>query len=185
MCRTARSSVTLMCSPVNIASRRSSRWTSSARRTSSSSVSSVTRFFDRSTVRSAAWCVRRRARSGSAANQVRRSGSTVSRCTVSAVQDGVEVGSIGGGTGCEVMTTKLLTDVGPRPPRPSRGPWSGGLTNGRRRSLDPGRVGAGRATMGVVRRRARTGRRRRRTAHERRSEEGPWRRSCCSTTCRD
>ncbi|MGN6238703.1 MAG: dienelactone hydrolase family protein [Cellulosimicrobium cellulans] len=41
------------------------------------------------------------------------------------------------------MTTKLLTDVVARPPRPSRGPWSGGLTNGRRRSLDPARAGVG------------------------------------------
>src|SRR5690606_33809073 len=123
----------------NIASSRSSRCTSSARRTSSSIVSSVTRFFDRSTVRSAAWCVRRRARSGSAANHARRSGSTVSRCTVSAVQDGVVVGSVGGGTGCEVMTTNVLSDVGPRPPRPSRGRWSGGLTKRTRRPLDAAR----------------------------------------------
>ena len=43
---TARSSVTLMCSPANIASIRSRRPHSSARRTSSSIVASVIRFFE-------------------------------------------------------------------------------------------------------------------------------------------
>ena len=45
-CRTARSSETLMCSPRNIMSRRSSRWDSSASWRSSRMVSSVTRFFE-------------------------------------------------------------------------------------------------------------------------------------------
>jgi hypothetical protein len=43
---TARSSVTLMCSPRNIASRRSARPRASASPTSRTSVSSVTRFFE-------------------------------------------------------------------------------------------------------------------------------------------
>ena len=50
----ARSSVTLMCSPVNIALRRSARFTSSASLSKSCTVSSVMRFFERSTCRSAA-----------------------------------------------------------------------------------------------------------------------------------
>jgi hypothetical protein len=45
-CRTARSSVAVMCSPLNIASRRSASTRSSASATSSFSVSSVTRFFE-------------------------------------------------------------------------------------------------------------------------------------------
>ena len=59
VCRTARSSVTLMWSPRSWAARRSARPTSSASRSSSATVSSVTRFFDRSTVRSASGNVRR------------------------------------------------------------------------------------------------------------------------------
>ena len=52
VCRTARSSVVLMCTPLNMAVRRSSRPTALPRAASSLTVSSVTRFFDRSKCRS-------------------------------------------------------------------------------------------------------------------------------------
>ena len=52
VCRTARSSVVLMCSPLNMASRRSSTFTARARSHSSLTVSSVTRSFERSKCKS-------------------------------------------------------------------------------------------------------------------------------------
>ena len=69
---TARSSETLMCSPANIASRRSSTPRSRASSPSSSSVSSVIRFFEKSRWRPAPSATRRSPRSGSAAKRSRR-----------------------------------------------------------------------------------------------------------------
>ena len=72
VCRTARSSVTLMCSPRNIASRRSSSLQARASSTSRRSVSSVTRCFDQSAYQPAASPRRRSPRAGSCAKSVRR-----------------------------------------------------------------------------------------------------------------
>ena len=124
VCRTARSSVTLMWSPRSCACSRSARPTSSASRTSRASVSSVTRFLDRSTVRSASGRVRRVARSGSSANQPRRSGVSVDSWTLSSCQAAVDVASIG-----EVgMGPPYCAGAAPRTARPRR------LSRRRRRS---------------------------------------------------
>src|SRR6478736_102170 len=121
VCSTARSSVTLMCSPANIASSRALRPTWSARATSRDRVSSVTRFFDRSTVRSASCRVRRVARSGSASNQPRRSGRNASSCAVRAVQAPVVVASTGAVTACP---SRKQDPTGHTVSRPGR--WASG-----------------------------------------------------------
>ena len=74
VCSTARSSVTLMCSPESMASRRSTKPTWSARSTRALRMSALIKFLDRSTYRSPAVNVNDFARDGSAANQPRRSG---------------------------------------------------------------------------------------------------------------
>ena len=78
-CSTARSSVMLMCSPRNIASRRSATLHARASRTSSDTVSSVTRCFDQSAYQPAASPHSRLPRSGSRANSSRRWTSRISR----------------------------------------------------------------------------------------------------------
>ena len=93
VCSTARSSVTLICSPANIASRRSASPTCSASSTRAASTSSLIRFLDRSTYRSPAVRLKVSARSGSAANQPRRSGSSSACSSVSVGQAAVVVGS--------------------------------------------------------------------------------------------
>jgi len=112
VCSTERSSVTLIRSPPNMASRRSSSPTSSASRRRAATTSSVMRFFDRSTWRSAASNVNRCARSGSAANQPRRSGSSCCFTSVSVRQASVVVGSTG-----VLMVTSIQGRSGP----PGRG----------------------------------------------------------------
>ena len=72
VCRTGRSSVTLMCSPRNMASRRSSTLHARASWTSRRSVSSLTRCFDQSAYQPAASPQRRSPRVGSSAKSVRR-----------------------------------------------------------------------------------------------------------------
>ena len=72
VCNTARSSVLLMCSPANMASRRDSRSAALATSTSCLTTSPSIRFFDRSTCKPAASKVKLRARSASAAKSSRR-----------------------------------------------------------------------------------------------------------------
>ncbi len=74
VCRTARSSVTLMCSPRNIASRRAGDADLLGQGQQRGEDAAVTSSLDRSTWRSAAVNVSALARSGSSANHARRSG---------------------------------------------------------------------------------------------------------------
>ncbi len=102
VCSTARSSLVLMCTPASIAANRSATPVCSASRTRAARTSDVTRFFDRSTCRSARSKVRLSTRPASSANQPRRSGENDSCRAASSVQAVVEVGSIG-----EVMPPTL------------------------------------------------------------------------------
>src|SRR5690625_3062550 len=95
VCSTARSSVTLMRSPANIARIRPGRSTCWPRSVSAARTSSVTRFLDRSTYRSPTVWLNFSARCGSAANQARRSGSNASAWLCKVCQAAVVVESIG------------------------------------------------------------------------------------------
>ena len=91
VCSTARSSVTLMCSPASMASRRPVTPTSSASASSAASTSPSRRFFDRSTWRSAAARVWRSTHSG--VSVARRSGSYDDASSASRAHASVVVGS--------------------------------------------------------------------------------------------